>query len=321
MRLLLNRLLQGIVLLVGVALLNFMIFQLSPGDASNLYFGTKTKIENLRQLQKQRGVDKPWYEQFVAWSINVFHGDLGHSWAKHRPVKDVINEAIPATLLLTGVSLFIMILFGCLWGIAGGILADEVWGKLSDYASLIVYATPVFLLALLCIDVFCLRLQWLPASGIQSLFASELTGFQFISDKLKHLILPVLILGVTGAAAVARYVHAHMRDILRRDFITFAKAKGLSVNRVYFKHAFKNALLPVVTLFGIYFPFLISGAFIVEVIFSWPGIGQLTYEAVLAKDYPVLIMMNFIAAIMVIAGNLISDIIYRLIDPRIRIND
>lgn len=313
-----RRILTAIFLILGICILNFFLFHLSPGDPTNLYFGSKVKQENLQLLRQQRGLDQPWYQQLGLWLTHVFRGDLGYSWAKHRPVTDLLREAIPATLLLTGLALLVNIIVGCCVGILSGLYRAHWLGTFLNFSTLVIYSLPTFLIALLLILFFSLKLQWLPASQMQSLFLTKTDFWTTFLDRAQHLILPVVVLGLSGAAATSRFVQEHIREGRNQDYIRTALAKGLSKRRVYLYHAFKNALLPVITLLGLYWPFLLGGAFIVEVIFAWPGMGRIAYEAVFAKDYPVIMAVNLIAAVMVILGNLISDGLYRLIDPRIR---
>ena len=319
MRTFYRRLLSTVLILCGIAILNFFLFYLSPGDPTNLYFGPKVDRANLEALRHEMGLEKPWTTQLIHWLGRVVRGDLGYSWAKHRPVRDIIVEAVPATLQLTLLALLLNMAVGCTVGVVSGIYGERWPGRCLDTLSLAWYATPGFLIALLGIYVFCLKLRWLPASGMESLLAFDMGFWEKIGDRLTHLILPVTVLGLAGAAATSRYVQEHMRRILKQDYIRMAFAKGLSKKRIILVHAFKNALIPVVTLLGLYFPFLLGSALIVEVIFAWPGMGRVAYEAIFAKDTPVIMIVNLIAGLMVIIGNTVSDMLYRWIDPRIRI--
>jgi len=319
MKMVFNRVLYSILLLCGIVILNFSLFFLSPGDPTNLYFGPKVKRQNLETLRHQMGVDQPWSKQFQEWGRHALKGDLGYSWAKHRPVRDILMEAIPATLQLTILALLINLIAGCILGVLTGVYSRKWFGKIIDYLSLSAYSVPIFLFAILFIYFFSLKLRLLPASGMSSLIAGDFGFWENLWDRIRHLILPVSILGLMGAAATSRFVQGHMKSVLRQDYIRLAFAKGLPKSRVYVSHAFKNALIPVVTLLGIYFPFLLGSALVVEVIFAWPGMGRVTYEAIFSKDYPVIMAVNLIAGLLVITGNLISDLLYRFIDPRIRV--
>lgn len=314
----LNRLGYTLILLCGICVINFFLFHLSPGDPTSRYFGPKVKRENLQALRQQMGVDQPWYVQLGQWSRRVSRGDLGYSWAKHQPVAALLKEALPPTLQLTVAALFINFLTGCLVGLLSGIYARRWFGKFLDIASLVLYALPLFWLALVAVLIFSLNLHWLPASGMSAFFVESPGFWRQLGDRLHHLVLPSAVLGLSGAAATSRFVRGHMQEVLGRDYIRLAFAKGLSRRKVYLHHALKNALLPVATLLGLYLPALAGGAFIVEVIFAWPGIGRLTYEAVFSRDYPVLMAVNLIVAFLVILGNFISDLLYKFIEPGIQ---
>lgn len=315
-----HKILNTLILLAGIAIFNFFLFHLSPGDPTNLYFGPQNKKSNIETLRKQRGYAQPWYKQFQAWLKQIFRGNLGYSWSKHRPVLEMLKQALPATLQLTILAILVNVFLGCIAGLLSAIYADRWQGKFIDFTSLTLYSMPTFWLALLLIYLFSLKLQWLPASQMSSFYVPNAGLWASFVDRIQHLVLPLTVLGLTGAAATSRYVCAHAQDILNKDYIRSALAKGLSKNRVYWHHALKNAIIPVITLLGLYWPFLLGGAFIVEVIFAWPGMGRVTYEAVFSKDYPLMMATNLIAAVMVITGNLISDLLYRIVDPRIQLH-
>jgi peptide/nickel transport system permease protein len=209
-------------------------------------------------------------------------------------------------------------MLGGLFGAVSGAYSQRLAGRVLNSFSLVIYSVPTFWLALILILLFSVELQWLPSSQMHFWWLEGAGFWRKLFDRIQHLILPVAVLGLTGAAA-SRYVRAQMIDVLQQDYIRLAHAKGLTKSRVLFHHALKNALLPVVTLLGLYFPFLLSGALVVEVIFAWPGMGRVAYEALFAKDYPVLFAVNFIAAAMVIIGNLLADALYQFVDPRTRV--
>jgi peptide/nickel transport system permease protein len=232
---------------------------------------------------------------------------------------EIVGEALPATLQLTTAALALNFLLGCAVGVISGIFFRRWWGRALDGLSLVLYALPVFWLALLAIWLFSVTLQWLPASGMNSLFINEKSGWSFWLDRLRHLLLPATVLGVTGAAATARYVRGSVQTVLRQEYVRLAFAKGLPRFKIYVGHVLRNGLLPVITLMGIYFPFLLSGAFVTEVIFAWPGLGRILYEAVSSRDIPVLMAVNFMGAVFVMVGNLLADLLYRFADPRIQL--
>lgn len=314
----LKLLFRGFLLLAGIWILNFFLVRLTPGDATNVYWGPHSDRASLETLRAQRGLQLPVWEQFQLWTVRFAQGDWGYSWTRHRPVVEILKEAIPATLQLTSLAFAFSFIVGVAWGVLAARYADHAFGHALNFSGLIIYALPAFWLAALVIFFFSVKLQWLPSSGMSSLFIEEASWGAQLWDRLRHLILPVAVLGLAGAAAVSRFVQAQMQNVLRQDFIRLARAKGLSVRAVLLRHALKNALLPVITLLGLYIPFLLGGALVIEVVFAWPGMGRVAYEALFSKDYPVLFAVNLIAAIMTIAGNMLADLLYHLFDPRVR---
>jgi len=303
--------------LIGVIIINFFLYHLSPGDPSNLYFSPDYDQASKQALRQKMGLERPLHVQLGAWFFHFVQGDFGFSWSKHRPVMDLLKEAVPATLELAIVSLLLNFLIGTTFGLLAGLHAGKWFGKMLDVVGLLIYSLPSFWLGILLIYIFSLRLGWLPASGQSSLILRTPSLLGTIGDQLRHLVMPAVVLGLVGGAATFRIIRANTIKVLTQPFIVAARAKGLSSFIVLFKHALKNILLPVITLFGIYFPFLLGGALIIEVIFAWPGMGRITYEAILAKDFPVIMAINYIAALMVISGNLIADVLNKIIDPRI----
>lgn len=316
-RYVIHRLASIPLVLAGVILINFFLYHQSPGDPSNLYFSPDYSQTSQQILRQKMGLDRPLHIQLGVWFTKFIQGDFGFSWAKHRPVANILKEAIPATLELAVFSLLLNFLIGTTFGLIAGLHAGKWFGKILNSTSLLLYSIPSFWLAILLIYFFSLRLGWLPASGQNSLMLNTSTLSGTIADHFRHLVMPVAVLGLVGGAATFRIIRANTLKVLNQPFIIAARAKGLSPFIVLFKHALKNILLPVITLFGIYFPFLLGGALIIEVIFSWPGMGRITYEAILAKDFPVIMAVNYIAALMVIIGNLTADTLNKLVDPRI----
>jgi peptide/nickel transport system permease protein len=235
-------------------------------------------------------------------------------------VLDVLSDAIPATLLLTIVALCLNLMLGCLLGLYAGLKHNRKSGTVFNWMALLLYAIPPFWLAIFLVYLFSTKLGWLPPSGMSSLTFTALAPLETFADRLRHLILPASVLGLVGAAATFRFVRANVMHILQQDYIRFATAKGLSFKRILFKHVLKNALIPVVTLLGLYLPLLLGGAFIIEVIFAWPGMGRITYSAILSKDFPLLMAINLSVALFVIAGNALADALYNIVDPRVRLD-
>ena len=320
MRFLLRRLSVSILMICCITLLNFTLFYLNPGDPTNAYFGPKVSRTAVETLKQKMGYDAPWTTQWNQWCRHMLKGDWGYSWSKHRPVSEIIRETCPATLQLTLSVLILNLIIGSILGIFLGGWPHSRWGRFFDQLALVGYAVPTFLLAILFINVFSLKLGWLPPSGMQSMFSESQGFWSAWADRLHHSILPVTVLSLSGAMATARYVKEHMHAMNQRPFLLMARAKGLSTSRIMWHHAFRNALIPLITLLGLYFPFLLGSTFIIEIIFAWPGLGRVAYEAIFAKDYPVIMAVNLLTAVLVVIGNFIADMLYRLADPRMKLS-
>jgi len=302
---------------IGITLMFFLI-QLAPGDPTTRYVSPRFSPE-VRELMRDRfGLDQPVHVRYWNWLSSFVQGDFGRSFDRGRPVSAVIGDAIGNTLILTGLSLFVSLITGVILGILSAMKRHSVFDRVMSILALFFYSIPGFWLGLMLILIFALQLGWLPAGGVVSVNHSYLPPGNQILDRVVHLILPVFVLGVTSAAVTMRYMRGSMLEILQQDFIRTAIAKGLSERIVYLKHAARNALGPVISLFGLSIPFLFSGAVIIEIVFAWPGMGRIMVNAVLARDYPVAIATTAIAFALVILGNLISDILYAVADPRIR---
>jgi peptide/nickel transport system permease protein len=312
-----RRILWAVPLVWGLCTVTFFIIHLAPGDPLALYANPEISPEAVELIRKNYGLDQPVHLQYFKWLWSFLKGDFGVSFSAFRPVKDILLETIPNTLQLT----FLALLFDFLIGIFLGTISAIKRNSLTDYGltlgSLCVYSIPSFWLGLMLILIFSYLLGWLPASQMQSLHAGGFGFVRTVGDRLLHLVMPVFVLGIAAAAGTARYMRASMLEVLNQDYIRTARAKGLSEAAVILRHAMKNALIPVVTLMGLYLPFLLGGSVVVEYIFGWPGMGRLSVSAIFSRDYPVILATNFIYACLVVLGNLLSDILYAVIDPRI----
>ena len=317
---LLRRAVQSIVLILIVLTITFFLLHLAPGDPMSRYYHPDISPETVELIKERLGLDRPLIEQYFRWMGSFIRGDFGVSLQYNRPVRGLLAEAIPNTLRLTVTALLLYFAVGIFLGIVSAVKRYSVFDSVNTVAALFIYSIPSFWLALMLILLFSLNLGILPSSHMQSIDADGLTGWALFADRIRHLILPAFVLGVASAAAMARYMRGSMLDVLREDYIRTARAKGLSEGRVMFKHAFKNAALPVVTIIGLSLPFLLGGAVVVEKIFSWPGMGRLMVDAIYARDYPVVLAVNFVVAVMVIIGNLLADIGYAALDPRINLS-
>lgn len=320
----LKRLLGAIPLLVGIATIIFFVLNLAPGDPTAFYFNPNIPPEVLEQLRRNLGLDQPLHIQYFRWLTSFFQGDFGYSVAQSRPVSDVLFEALPNTLILTGSALVLVFIIGILIGVLQAIRQYSLFDSASSVVSLFFYSMPSFWLALMLMLVFSLKAhQWgwpiaLPPTGITSVDYEFLGTGEKLLDRLAHMVLPVGTLTLALAAGVARYTRGQMLEVVRQDYIRTAQAKGLPQRTVVLKHALRNSLLPVITLLGLYLPFLFSGAVFIEVIFAWPGMGRIIVEAIFQRDYPLVMATSFLFAAIVVVGNLVADVLYAVADPRIR---
>lgn len=317
-RYIVRRVLLAIPLLWALATATFFVVRLAPGDPLAIYYNPEIDPAVMETIRARLGLDQPLHIQYGKWLWALAHGELGVSFSYHRPVADVLAEAIPNTLVLTGLSLLLILVVGVLLGVVSAVRQYSWVDNVSTLGALFVYSMPGFWLGLMLIIVFSLKLGWLPASQMQSVGAEFLSAPQRWADRAAHLVLPVFVLGIASAASVARYTRGSLLEVIRQDYVRTARAKGLPERRVILRHALVNALIPVITLLGLYFPFLLSGAVVTETIFAWPGMGRVTVGAIFARDYPVVMATNLVAGVMVVAGNLLADVLYAVVDPRIR---
>jgi peptide/nickel transport system permease protein len=315
----LHRLLQSIPLVLFVMAINFVIIHAAPGDPITYLYGGSAEVsaEQMARLRAELGLDRPLAVQFGLYLRQLVRGDLGFSVINRRPVLDLIVERIPATLVLMTAAFLFSVLAGALWGVISAVRARTGIDYAVTVVSLFGYSMPTFWLGLLLILVFSLQLGWFPTMGMVTL-GGEPAGLARVLDILHHLVLPTITLGSFFVAIYARLTRSSMLEILRQEFITAAWAKGLPGRTVYGKHALRNALLPVITIVGLQLGFMFAGAVLTETIFAWPGMGSLTYQAILQRDYALLMGLFLIVSVCVILMNLATDLVYTVVDPRIR---
>lgn len=316
----LRRIFFSVPILFGITIITFGVMHLAPGKPTDLMTDMNAKVsaESKQKLARLYGLNDPWYVQYAHWLKRFARLDFGDSFKDGRPAIKKIAERLPATLLLNFSSLFFILLFSIPIGIYSALKHNSIFDRGLTVFVFIGFSIPAFWLALLLMILFGLKLGLLPISGLHSLNYSELTLPAQIADTASHLVLPVIISAFTGLAALSRYVRSNMLEVIRQDYIKLAYAKGLSEKRIIFHHALRNALLPIVTILGLSLPGLIGGGFIFETIFAYPGMGRLGYEAVMSRDYPIVMAVGVIAALLTLVGNLIADITYAFVDPRIR---
>lgn len=322
LRYLLKRLFFMIPMLFGITLISFVVIHLTPGEPGVLEAEMNPKVtKQVRErIRSFYGLDKPMHVQYYLWLKRIVKLDFGMSFATdRRPVIDKIKERLPITIIINLLSMVLIFLVGIPIGIYCARYKDSVMDKILTSFVFAGYAAPTFWLALLLMMFLGVYLELLPISGIKSFNFSEFSPFEKVIDVLKHLILPVCISAFGGLAGISRYMKSSLLEVLKQEYITTAYAKGLPEGVVLRKHALRNALLPVITILGLSVPGLIGGSVIFESIFSIPGMGQLFYMSVMARDYPTIMGILVIGAFLTLLGNLIADIMYAVADPRIRI--
>jgi peptide/nickel transport system permease protein len=312
----LRRLLYTLITLIGISILSWVIITQAPGSPIALTLDPKVSPKIIEQMEKNYDLDKPIYQQYFLWLKRLFTGNL-YSFKDGRPVMGKIGERIWNTLLLNLVAMLIIFSLAIPLGIFSAKRQYSFLDNLGTFGAYLGISIPSFWLAYLLI-LGTVKLFGYPVLGMRSFVTEDFTGVEIILDRLWHLMLPSIILAIGGIAALSRYTRSSMLEVIRQDYVRTAKAKGLPEDTVYYKHALRNALLPIITLFGFLIPGLIGGSIIMETVFSWPGIGRLAYQAVLARDYPVVMTINTITAVLVLIGNFVADILYGIADPRIR---
>jgi peptide/nickel transport system permease protein len=324
-----RRLLQAIPMIFGVTTILFFTMQAIPGDPAAVFINPDMPPDHIELLRDQLGLNEPVWKQYLIWLKNVAVLDFGMSIFHQQPVRDKILEALPYTLVLSLASIVFIYSIGVTIGLIGAIRQYSLLDNTLTVLSLFLYSMPSFWLGLMLILLLGnlptpfdnpltgdpLRL---PISGVENVQAYAFPWWSRVVDRALHLVLPLVALGIALSASVARYTRGSYLEVIRQDFIRTARAKGLGERRVILVHGLRNALIPIITLFGLTLPFLFSGAVLVETIFAWPGMGRLIVSAVFQRDFPLVLGTTFFITLFVIAGNLVSDILYAVADPRIR---
>ncbi len=312
-RYIIKRLISAIPVLIGITMIDYLIMSLA-GNPLEMMVGPRISQAAVDVKAIQLGLDQPIYVQYFVWLNQLLHGNLGYSISSYQSVSTMIIDHIAPTLLLMVSSLLLSYLIALPAGIYSAV---KQYSK-GDYAivttSFVASSIPSFFLALLLIYVFSLKLGWLPSNGMVTLG----TSFDLL-DLLSHMVLPVMVLALSFAGSNIRYIRSAMLEILQSDYLRLAKAKGIGNKKVILKHGLKNALVPIISLIGTQIPLLFGGAVIVEQVFSWPGLGLMSMSAIIARDYPVIMGVCLLSAIVVLVGNLITDILYAWINPTIEL--
>jgi len=317
-RYLLRRLCQSALMILGVLTVVFFLVRLVPGDPADLIAEQHLGAEGRDLVRQRYGLDRPLGEQYARWLGGALRGDFGTSLRQQRPVAAVVAEAIPNTLLLTVTALVVELAAGIVVGTLVAGQPRRRWTRLLNTAGLVLYSLPSFWLGLVAIMVFARDLGWLPTGGMRSPDAAWLPAGARLGDLARHLVLPVLVLGLGNFAVTARHVRTSVARVLASDWILAARARGVAERRVVWGHALRGALLPVFTLLGLSLPGLLGGAVAVEEVFAWPGLGRVAVQSLLARDYPVIMAATALVATMVALGSILADLGCRWADPRLR---
>ena len=315
-----RRLLTSLLLVFMILSAVFLVVRLAPGDPLDAVMAsveegfTPAEVQDLRV---RYGLHGSLLDQYGRWLADVLRLDLGMSLGQQRPVRDILQDSLPATLLLTMTAYVLHLLLA----LAAGVTMSRFRGRWPDHAiqtvGLAFYSVPGFWLGLMAIMLLCRQLGWFPAAGMHAPDAQFMSGGMRLLDLVHHLALPALTLALGSFMGTARYLRTSLDEVLGQDYILAARSRGISEQRVFYHHALRNSLLPMITLLGLHLPFLLGGAVVTEFIFGWPGMGRVTVDAIFARDYPVIMATTMTAATAVVLGSLLADILYRVADPRL----
>lgn len=316
----LQRIGKAFVVILGVIILNFFLIKLAPGDPASILAGEAGSgdPQYVETLRREFGLDQPVLVQLWNYVSGVLRLDLGFSYRNQVPVLDLILDRLPATLLLTGTAFAFSLLTGVLFGVMAARNRGRVLDSLITTLALVFYATPLFWIALMSVLLFSIHLAWLPPFDMETIGAGH-TGLRRALDIGHHLILPAVTLGLFYTAVYTRLTRASMLEMMGLDFVKTARAKGVPQSRIIRRHVLRNAILPVFTFAGMQAGQLVGGAILTETVFAWPGIGRLMFDALMQRDYPVLLGVFLVTAVVVVVINFITDLLYRFVDPRIGI--
>ncbi len=309
---------QKAVTLFFISIISFLVVYLAPGKPSQIDpLNPRFTPEDLVRYRKEFNLDKPLHVQYYLYYKNLFTGQL-KSWKDNRPVMGKIRERVMNSLWLFIVGTLITWSLSFPVGISAALRRGAFFDRFSTFLAYVLISIPGFFFAYILIQLV-VKVFNVPVIGMYTFGMAQADIIYRVMDRIWHMVLPSILMALGGIALLSRYVRAQMLEIIHQDYIRTARAKGLSADAVYYKHGFRNALLPFITMFGLILPGLIGGSVIIESIFAWPGIGRMAFEAILARDYPVILTINFISAVLVLAGTFISDLLYMVADPRIRL--
>lgn len=310
--LILKRIAQAIPMIIVISIVSFMLIRIAPGDPVTAHISPESSIEDIEKIRENMGLNDNYLVQYSRWSKSILKGDFGYSYSNHRPVLKQITERIPATLGLMASAMILSIVLGTIIGLVSAMNKGRIFDKIFVLLSYVGISIPSFWFGMMLIHLLSLKLNLLPSIGMRTI------GVNTFSDLLRHAIMPILTLSISDTAVISRYVRTRTIEQINEDYVMTEIAQGASKREVFFKSILKNSLLPLITIIGMSLPSLVSGAFITESIFGWPGLGQLGMNAIFAYDYPMIMATTMFASLLLILGNLISDILYGIVDPRIK---
>lgn len=311
---LIRRILQSVLVLFLITLVTFALIHAAPGGPAQIFLSPNMSQEAAKVQMHNLGLDQPVYIQYIRWIGDLIQGDLGYTFKNHIPVGDILWPTVKNTIVLMSVAWFLSMLIAIPWGIYNSTAEYGLSDQTASIISYIGFAMPTFWFGIILQEIFALKLDWLPLSDMWTMGKEGQP-----SDLLLHLVLPVTVLTLGFLAAYVKYSRSSMLEVLHQDYIRTARAKGVQESRVVFRHALRNALIPIITILGLDLPMLVAGAALTENVFNWPGMGRLFVSMALAREYSVLMAITLIVAVMVIIGNLIADLLYALVDPRVQL--
>lgn len=312
LKLILNRVKVLIPMLILISILSFGLLELAPGDPADAYINPLMSAQDIENIRVNMGLDKPVYVRYLSWLKNTLSGNLGISYINHMPVTEQIMEKMGNTFILMDTSLIFSILVAIPLGIFLAVNKNSITSKISSIFNYIGVSIPSFWIGMILISIFSVKLNIFPSGGMHTI------GNDSIGDLVKHLVLPVITLGLYNTAIFTNYVEASVNEQLKKQYVVTARAKGLSEKVILFKHVLKNSLTSLVTILGMSIQKLVTGAFVTEVVFSWPGMGRLMIDSIFSRDYTVIMAITMLSALFLILGNLVADILYLLIHPKIK---
>ncbi|RDU36063.1 ABC transporter permease [Neobacillus piezotolerans] len=312
-RIIVKRLLNAIPLLIIISMIAFLLIKLAPGDPVRSFVTPDMAPEDVERIRQSLGLDKPIYIQYFLWLQNIFVGNFGYSMITKRPVLDMILERLPATVGLMGVSLIVTLIIAIPLGLFTAVKKNSLFDRIANLISYIGISIPIFWFALMLIYLFSLKWGLLPSMGMRTV------GSDSVWDIIKHGILPCTVLAFQNVSVYMRYIRSSTIHQLEEDYVQIQYAYGANKTTVLFRHVLRNVLLPIITIIGLSIPGLVGGAFITETVFSWPGLGLLGVTSIFSFDYPVIMAITLFSSLMLVIGNLFADILYSVVDPRIRL--